>query len=527
VQVQGKKGVGVSRESTNDAGPKPKKRVRVRLRVKLTTLGAAGRLALAAALATLGCDDIRLCADNLCELSGGDAGKGGGGRSDKLSESTTEGEPWETSSGSVGAPSGAHGGETGDGTDGSVAPSEPCDPESERGCEGETPWCLGEGERSLDGGWSAEPRCVECEEDSHCGFPYREQGTEGLCYNYECVACEPGSNRGCAGQLPYCVERVWAAPLGVDASAGAGETLSAGGSTGDSSDVGGSSGAQASVFECGECLEEAHCGDGAPACVGARCVECSRDEHCGSPQASKCDLATHTCVGCTDVGQCAHVAGAPACDRRENRCVECTREESDACGGRVCNVIGADPGYQTCSGYREASTTQCGECVNDAQCRAGYRCVEETYKESGSDAGEITTGKRYCMALERELGANKKCGNNRPFVGAFAAVSENGVEGPYCRLRYATCSAYLAYGNGPDTVPAGEPAEGEATCFGHESCGLPGVADGYCVEFTPLTNRCTCECVSDDDCKDGVSCDSNAPPDGVRPGRGVCKVTTN
>jgi hypothetical protein len=525
VKAQGEMGVGGSRESTNDAGPKPKKRVRVRLRVKLTTLGAAARLALAAALATLGCDDIRLCADNLCALSGVDAGKGG--RSDKLSESTSSGASWETSSGSVGAPSGAHGGETGDGTDGSVAPSEACDPEGDRGCDGETPWCLGEGERTLDGGWDEEPRCVQCEEDSHCAFPYREQGTEGLCYNYECVACEPGSNRGCAGQLPYCVEKLVTAPGDTDASVGTGETLGLVTSTGDSSDVGGSSGTTASVFECGECLEEAHCGDGTPACVGARCVECSRDEHCGSAQASKCDLATHTCVGCTEEGQCAHVAGTPACDRRENRCVECTREESEACGGLVCNVIATDPGYQKCSANREGSTTQCGECVNDAQCRAGYRCVEETFRESGSDAGEVATGKRYCMALERELGANKECGDNRPFVGVFAAESENGVEGPYCRPQFTTCAAYAMFKNGPDIIPEGQPGEGQATCFSHESCGLPGVNDGYCVPFTAIANLCTYECVSDLDCNASpvpVRCVPDQVPDETRK---VCKVTTN
>jgi hypothetical protein len=485
--------------------------------------------ALVAVVAALGCHPSYSCSDlGTCETSAEPSTPG-------VSSSTVSSSPSEVST-PVTEDSGTA--SIADGTSGSSDSTTSwdtevmgCEPVSERGCEGETPWCLGEGERTLDGGWDEEPRCVQCEEDSHCAFPYREQGTEGLCYNYECVACEPGSNRGCAGQLPYCVERVWAAPLGVDASAGAGETLSAGGSAGDTSGVGGSSGAQASVFECGECLEEAHCGDGAAACVNARCVECSRDEHCGSPQASKCDLATHTCVGCTDVGQCAHLAATPACDTQENTCVECTREESDACGGRVCNVIAADPGYQTCSGYREASTTQCGECVNDAQCRAGYRCVEETFRESGSDAGEVATGKRYCMALERELGANKECGDNRPFVGVFAAESENGVEGPYCRPQFTTCAAYAMFKNGPDIIPEGQPGEGLNTCNGHESCGLPGVADGFCVPYTQApataTNRCTYECVSDLDCNASpvpVRCVPDQVPDETRK---VCKVTTN
>lgn len=64
-----------------------------------------------------------------------------------------------------------------------------CEPVSERGCLGETPWCLGEGERNANGAWLIEPRCVECEEDSHCAWPYVPQGTTAACLEHRCVGC--------------------------------------------------------------------------------------------------------------------------------------------------------------------------------------------------------------------------------------------------------------------------------------------------------------------------------------------------
>lgn len=331
-----------------------------------------------------------------------------------------------------------------------AAPGDVCDPVSERGCNGETSWCLGEGERGVDGGWVLEPRCVECEEDSHCLWPYAAKGGNAICEDYRCVACDIVSGRGCDVPTPACVRAT-------------------------------NPGTQVTSDETE--LERS-------------CVECSRDEHCPSGEASHCDLATNTCVGCNGVGQCAHIGETPACDVAQGRCVECTREESEACDGRVCHVLEGEPEYHTCSEYEAESTPQCGECVNDAQCAPGHRCVEEwtvNYRL-------LPTGKRYCMALEADLGDGKTCLDHRPFVGSFESVSEGGVEGVYCRPRQTLCPVFRWYGTAPDVIPEGEPGAGESTCLSDKSCQWDNYLYGSCGETPGGLKRCTYSCSVDDDC---------------------------
>lgn len=394
-----------------------------------------------------------------------------------------------------------------------------CLPLSEEGCSSETPWCLGEGETNGDGGFAVEPRCVECEEDSHCQWPYVPQEQSGVCLDSKCTPCELGSNRGCGEDAPYCVAAGARAEAG-DASVGQ-VTLT---------DV---DGGVAETVECVACLSETDCSGGTPACVSGACVECESDAQCATAEASRCDTETHECVGCNAMGGCAHVEGTPACDVNAGRCVECTREEQSACDDGelgfdyACVTIPEHPGYHTCSDKQRGNSAQCTECVSDLQCLPGLKCVPETFGVASGDAGTAQlTGESYCMALEAELGDGKECGDNRPFIGSFDASSEGGAVGRYCKTRHATCGAYLTHGNGPDVIPAGEPGAGGATCFDHESCGTSGLNDGYCVRFTSNANRCTYECAAADDCPTDTTCNKteNVPPDVALRDRGVCSL---
>lgn len=285
----------------------------------------------------------------------------------------------------------------------------------------------------------------------------------------DCVPCELESNRGCVPHRPYCI----AIGKQSDESAAAGEVV------------------------CGECRDEGDCGDSdTPLCVDHRCVACTQDDHCTSSNASRCDLETNQCARCNDIGQCAHLAATPACDLVRGRCVECTREESDACDGRVCNVLAGEPGHLTCSEHVPSATEQCGECVNDEQCATGLRCIAE---QSPHFAGE-RTGKYHCMALESELKSGDSCADNVPFIRSLTAASEGGEEGTYCTLRTATCTTYLALGSKPYTIPADQPGAGEPTCPVLEPCGFFEAGDGICRE------SCTYICESADDCPAGMGC---------------------
>ena len=43
-------------------------------------------------------------------------------------------------------------------------------------------------------------------------------------------------------------------------------------------------------------------------------------------------------------------------------------------------------------------------------------------------------------------------------------------------------------------------------------CGVMGIHDGVCRNLMATSNRCTVFCLSDDDCRGGVTCDTGASP---------------
>jgi hypothetical protein len=406
-----------------------------------------------------GCTSSSLCEGEMCELKAPDAPANRSSDSSKNTDSDSS--SWDTSSTNTAsndttstgpAPrdtstsgessSAAETSSSRGDTDGAAGG---CDPETDTGCDGATPWCL-RGRIGSDGS-PQEARCVECKKDVHCTWPYVSQEQAGVCVDHRCVRCDFEFNHGCPEETPYCV----AVPR---------ET------------------------EDGEHVAD----DGFS---GRRCVECEADEHCTQPDASRCDVQTNTCVGCTGSEQCEHLSATPVCDVTTGECVQCTSEESAACDeGRVCNMAAGSADYRTCSDFEVASTGQCGECVNDDQCVEGYKCVPEQLN------ARVPTGKRHCMKEAPEEG----CAEKAPFVVSVPATSLNGVEGRFCTLRYATCASYAMYKKGPDVVPEGFPGAGAPTCVNNDSCGLPGLDIAVCVVYTDNVNRCTYACFEDEDC---------------------------
>lgn len=380
-------------------------------------------------------------------------------------------------------------------------------------CPDQTPVCVEE---------AASARCVECTETVQCQAG-AENGETSVCVQEQCTRCVLGTQEGCSATAPYC-----AALIPAEGDAGI-EYLSPAPSATPTAN-------QYLEYDhaCVECVSSGDCGGSLPSCVAGTCVQCTDDSHCKDAEASICDVTSNTCVGCQAVGDCMHVQDAKACDTEAHVCVECTRQESAACDGQAaggtdaaCVTIPSLPDFQTCSDNRRGNATQCIECVSDAQCKEGFACVPEVYDAFDTELGSsvpVATGKFYCMAMEASLGDGKECITNRPFVGSLDATSEGGQAATYCRPRYATCGAYAAWGNGPDTIPDGEPAAGSATCFSDDSCGLADLDDGYCVSAGANVNRCTYACASNDDCPGVLTCDKTDVPAGVLPGYGVCPL---
>lgn len=380
-------------------------------------------------------------------------------------------------------------------------------------CPGEQPVCVEE---------PTSARCVECTESSQCQARAGDAETS-VCVQEQCSRCVLGTAEGCSSDAPYC-----AALIPGEGDAGV-EYLSPGLTETPTAN-------QYLDYEhtCLECVSSDDCGGSRPSCIDGTCVECSDDSHCDAAEASICDVASHTCVGCQTVGDCTHIEDTKACDTDAHVCVECTRQESSACDGKAtggfdatCVTIPSLPDYGTCVDERRGNATQCIECVSDAQCLDGFACVPEVYDAFDADLGSsvpVSTGKFYCMAIEAELGDGEECISYRPFVGSLDATSEGGQAATYCRPRYATCAAYSAFGNGPDTIPEGQPAAGAATCFSSDSCGVQDLNDGYCVSAGANVNLCTYACLSDLDCPGVFACDKNNVPNGVLPGYGVCPL---
>lgn len=387
-------------------------------------------------LSAIGCDDVRLCEQGRCDTSEVDSSSDGPSRSTR-GESYTSSDSERSKSLSEARPTPSQSFETS--TDGATSDDATSDDAT--------------GDHA-----TSDDEALFCSELDDAGD---DRG---------CVTCDLVNNRGCNAERPFCV-------VGHQSNNNA-----------DATGV---------ETECVQCIYSADCGRGAPVCLENRCVECGRDDDCTTSKASRCDRETNQCVPCNGDGQCAHLSQTPVCNVDHGRCVECTREDNALCGARVCNVLEGEKGYNTCAEHEAGATPACGECVNDAQCETGLRCVPEINPFFSDEL----TGKFHCLPLERELSGNRICENNRPFNRPFLTKSEGGVLGTYCRVTYATCTAFMMFGKKPYIVPEGEIQQGDAICLSNESCGLPGVGDGVCT-----TSGCTYFCETEMACPGEQAC---------------------
>jgi hypothetical protein len=343
-----------------------------------------------------------------------------------------------------------------------------CNATSNEGCGEETPWCVESTESAADETEASNAHCAECSQDEQCA------SGGGVCAEERCTPCDIGTNRGCSGDMPFCV----------------------GASEGDSSEE--------AFPQCVECRTVEDCGDRGKACVQGTCVQCTANEHCTDPNASACDVATNTCVGCRAVGECGHLSETPACNVETATCVECTREESLACvndnGEPTLCVTVPSAEQWSCSDKRAGVGIQCTDCINDAQCESGYACVAEEFDGA-------STGQFVCLRQTLE-GAD---GCSYPFKGVVQATSEGGISGTFCRPALTTCQGYNHFEKGP--------------CASDDSCGVDGVADGFCVENAD-SKVCTYECNpanNELDCRTGSTCTLEVNLDGGEV-RSVCSV---
>jgi hypothetical protein len=329
-----------------------------------------------------------------------------------------------------------------------------CNATSNEGCGEETPWCVESTESAANETEASNAHCAECSQDEQC------TSGGGVCVEERCTPCDVGTNRGCSSDMPFCV----------------------GASEGDSSEE--------AFPQCVECRTVEDCGDRGKACVQGTCVQCTANEHCTDPNASACDVATNTCVGCRAVGECGHLSETPACNVETATCVECTREKSLACvndnGEPTLCVTVPSAEQWSCSDERANTRAQCSSCVSDAQCSNGYACIDEKFNDEA-------TGQFLCMQRVAEV---DEC--LPPFKGVVQATSEGGISGTFCRPALTTCLGYFDF---------------RLPCSSDDSCGVNGVADGFCVESAELM-MCSYGC---NPSNDGLDC----------PGASTCTLEVN
>jgi hypothetical protein len=310
--------------------------------------------------------------------------------------------------------------------------------------------------------------CVGCTSPAQCAGKF---GPKDLCRVSDgaCVQCE--ANADCAGD---------AAASRCDSAAGLCSRCQI---DGDCNAIAGlsacSGGANA---RCVECTTDAFCAGNlnGRACntTTNTCVECVTDAHCTSPGASRC--VNNTCQPCvTDAGgsHCSHIVTGgverPVCDVSAGPtagvCVQCTGAQRAACGTFACDSLD-----RVCSPFQAGSANFCGDCVSDAHCPTGWRCVQEQFEGSPLSAYS-------CFPVA----SGGDCPQT-PFSGLTTLNTIDGVSEAMCLLRRSTCAGYNQAGN--------------RSCTGDADCGEEGLDDGRCE---PSDNTCSLPCTSGIDCPSG------------------------
>jgi hypothetical protein len=248
---------------------------------------------------------------------------------------------------------------------------------------------------------------------------------------------------------------------------------------------------------CVECLAPADCTTGAEdKCDAATntCVECLEAADCGSPTAARCDGGA--CVQCESNDDCDHIAGKGVCDA--GTCVQCTVADETSCAGKSCN-----PATNSCTQTTKGTIATCMPCVADSECVGGAQADPDTRCMPMEFQGAPRPG-GFCLRREA-----KTCA--RPYTIAISgkSLSEAPAES-YCGIdqQNVTCEAVLDLIGDVDGTESC--ADGNDTSCGcardqDDTCTGPGKG-GLCRKVGTLTNRCTYQCGTGDDCPSGRAC---------------------
>lgn len=256
------------------------------------------------------------------------------------------------------------------------------------------------------------------------------------------------------------------------------------------------------MHQCVECLEHEDCVAPTALCDAEHfCVECLENEACTDTTASWCEAGS--CSPCQTHADCSHLEGVAVCDA--GTCVECTGTEYASCGANDAGKpLVCDSKARSCSEQVEGSVGLCGDCVSDASCKQGMRCIQERFLSNGTLLG-------YVCAWERGAeGAPASCSTARPYAQArLAVMSIDGAEADMCALRVSTCQAHADF-----SAKNCETEVADAT--DDTLCGEPALNDGICELQETVGDdnvyRCTVPCGSDDDCRTNFACDIEADP---------------
>jgi hypothetical protein len=255
---------------------------------------------------------------------------------------------------------------------------------------------------------------------------------------------------------------------------------------------------------CVECLLSTDCEDATkPVCNPAitACVGCLANTDCKTATAAHCDTAINSCTPCQVDADCSQITGKNVCNA--GTCVQCTGKKYETCGQLEGKALVCDSVAQTCTADKKAgSSGLCQPCVSDAQCPAGQLCYQQMF--DGKPVGYFCFWKQGDTAN----GAPISCalGSNRPYVKTQAeALSIDGEMATLCTLRSSTCLA-LSQFSSTDCAPSGTPQDA--------LCGFAAGVDSKCALYDSVLSlyRCTTTCLSSDDCKPGVTCNTGVTP---------------
>lgn len=327
-----------------------------------------------------------------------------------------------------------------------------------RGCRTDTGKCVPctenahcAGDRVCD---KAINRCVECTEDKNC-----EAKGGGHCFESTCVACT--DNDHCSdARLHVCNAEHTCVECLTPADCAMGLTCLA--------------------QQCVECETHDQCRQKTqgtkPFCEPEQhaCVECLDDFGCPQPGAPRC--VQNACAPCDQSAQCARLTNTPLCDveAKPAMCVHCL--EGQGCGEGTCIL-----GNRTCSTVRPRSRGACDECEADAQCAAGYVCVELT-------APNAPVAK-HCV----RTASTGAC--TRPYSRLLR--NQRSVDG---RMQDVCAPSATTNCKAVQDMMAKKPCNVDSECgwrMGDARCNVPGTG----------ANRCTYICRVDDDCPSSAQCD--------------------